>query len=608
MGAPWLDSPVMLHSSRMDHCKLNPEQCAYRNGFWRYWYQADHRFALTTVYFVIGAIGLVTVGNVLSRISTKPRAVSSPTRRIVAILRYFTYRSFRLPWIGSYTSPLSYLLLGAAGTIFFFGLTFGPKPYYWPITASFGSSPPLATRTGWMAVALLPFVLALAAKANLITLVTGISHERLQIFHQWASYAMFLLALIHTFPFIKYHIDKGDMVEEWNTSVVYWTGVVALLAQAYLTVFSIRPIRARFYEFFKATHYLAALIFVLFFFFHCDFRLTSWDYFIATGVIYVTSLLYSNIRTYLSYGVCHIGSLSILPGGFVEAIIPIHHQKAAEKAIPTGFTWSPGQHVFLRFMGLGLHSLSSHPFTICSIPPERPEMEPQLRFIIKPARGLTGKLAQLADEPSKASSFPVLIDGPYGDVGAAQLFEHDDVILIAGGSGVGFAFPLLEYGIRRNMQPFASNKEEAELQQHHRHRTQIQMIMTTRVSGVKEWFISEVEHLLKTHGVTDEDVAVQAHAHLTARGQSPDPEAVTKESGGSGGVEANYVDLARGRPDVRSIIRTASRESGRSVAVVVCGPAELLYDVRNAVAEAQLQVVTGNGAKEVYLHSEHFSW
>ncbi|KAK7527608.1 ferric-chelate reductase [Phyllosticta citriasiana] len=607
MGAPWLDSPVMLHSSRMDHCKLNPEQCAYRNGFWRYWYQSDHRFALTTVYFVVGAIGLITVGNVLSRISTKPRAVNSPTRRIVAVLRYFTYRSFRLPWIGSYTSPLSHLLLGAAGTIFFFGLTFGPKPYYWPTTASFGNSPPLATRTGWMAVALLPFVLALAAKANLITVVTGISHERLQIFHQWASHAMFLLALIHTFPFIVYHIDKGDMVEEWNTSVVYWTGVVALLAQAYLTVFSIRPIRARFYEFFKATHYLAALIFVLFFFFHCDFRLTSWDYFIATGVIYVASLLYSNIRTYLSYGVCHIASLSTLPGGFVEAIIPIHHQKAAEKAIPTGFTWSPGQHVFLRFMGLGIHSLSSHPFTICSVPPERPETEPQLRFIIKPARGLTGKLAQLADEPSKAASFPVLLDGPYGDVGAAQLFEHDNVILIAGGSGVGFAFPLLEYGMRRNLQLLAAlNKEEAELQRHDQ-RTQIQMIVTTRVSGVKQWFISEVEHLLKTYGVTDEDVAVQAHAHLTARGaQSPDdPEAMSKESGGV--VEASYVDLTRGRPDVRSIIRTASRESGRSVAVVVCGPAELLYDVRNAVAQAQLEVVRGGGAKEVYLHSEHFS-
>lgn len=34
--------------------------------------------------------------------------------------------------------------------------------------------------------------------------------------------------------------------------------------------------RNRYYEFFKATHILAAVVFVVFFFFHCDFRLTSW--------------------------------------------------------------------------------------------------------------------------------------------------------------------------------------------------------------------------------------------------------------------------------------------------------------------------------------------
>lgn len=38
-------------------------------------------------------------------------------------------------------------------------MTLGPKPYYWPTDASYGSSPPIATRAGWMALGLLPFVL-----------------------------------------------------------------------------------------------------------------------------------------------------------------------------------------------------------------------------------------------------------------------------------------------------------------------------------------------------------------------------------------------------------------------------------------------------------------
>ncbi|EIC07264.1 Ferric reductase domain protein transmembrane component domain-containing protein, partial [Microbacterium laevaniformans OR221] len=47
---------------------------------------------------------------------------------------------------------------------------------------------------------------ATATKTSWITLLTGVSHEKLQVFHRWISYAFFLLALMHTFPFIVYHI------------------------------------------------------------------------------------------------------------------------------------------------------------------------------------------------------------------------------------------------------------------------------------------------------------------------------------------------------------------------------------------------------------------
>lgn len=84
---------------------------------------------------------------------------------------------------------------------------------------------------------------ALSVKANMISALTGIPHEKLQVFHHWTSYAMFTLALVHTFPFIIYHEWKGDMVKQWKTSVVYWTGVVTIIAQAYLTLMSLPFIR-----------------------------------------------------------------------------------------------------------------------------------------------------------------------------------------------------------------------------------------------------------------------------------------------------------------------------------------------------------------------------
>lgn len=147
-------------------------------------------------------------------------------------------------------------------------MTLGPKPYYWPNTRtlSYGSSPPIATRAGFMSLGLFPFVVLTSSKANWVTLVTGISHEKLQVsllllescqrkgtvqrlitsiqvFHRWTSWAMFVLALVHTFPFIVVHIWKGDMVLQWKTSVVYWTGVAAIIPQAYLNIMSIGPIR-----------------------------------------------------------------------------------------------------------------------------------------------------------------------------------------------------------------------------------------------------------------------------------------------------------------------------------------------------------------------------
>lgn len=72
-----------------------------------------------------------------------------------------------------------------------------PQQYYWP-SSDYGHSPPLATRAGWMSLAILPFQVLLATKWNFITILTGVSHEHLQPLHRWSGWLMYLLALIHT--------------------------------------------------------------------------------------------------------------------------------------------------------------------------------------------------------------------------------------------------------------------------------------------------------------------------------------------------------------------------------------------------------------------------
>ncbi|EED17376.1 ferric reductase transmembrane component, putative [Talaromyces stipitatus ATCC 10500] len=438
---PWLTSPVMLHSSRdPGECTMTPEQCAYKHRYWVFWYEADHRYSLPTVAFFLVAIMLFTMARLIRLFTPRSWKRLSGWARLMAVFRTLSYKKL---WIlGSSTQSIGALFLAAVGVVYFLAMTLAPRPYYWPNTMeiNYGNSPPIATRSGFMALACMPFIYMLAAKASPITLLTGISHELLTNWHSWAAWAMFVLALVHTFPFIVYHIQMGDIVEQWNDGGLWVTGVVALLAQAWLTFGSIPWLRNRYYEFFKSTHFIAALVFIVFFFFHCDYTLSSWDYFIATAVLYTLSWCYSQCKTYFEYGVGHEARLQRESNGTLK--ITINSRKAR---------WTVGQHIYLRFLAGGImHVLTAHPFTICSMPHTDPaEKASQLVFYIRPRGGDTKFLmAQAIKHPN--TEIPVLMDGPYGGIPSTQLNFSDSALAVGGGAGAGFTLAVIEHILQRH--------------------------------------------------------------------------------------------------------------------------------------------------------------
>ncbi|KAG8959944.1 hypothetical protein FRC03_007276 [Tulasnella sp. 419] len=312
-------------------------------------------------------------------------------------------------------------------------MTLGPKPYYWPSMA-YGGSPPIATRTGWLSLAMLPFLITFATKWNIITLLTGVSHERLQVYHRWVAWVMYVLALIHTFPFIILNIKNGTMVAAWKTRVWYWSGVAALVPQTWLVFMSWGPIRNRFYEIFKWLHYLAAAFFIPLLFIHCNFRLTSWDYFFATAALYVFSFLVRWIRT-LFYNRIASANLELLPGDMVKV------------SISTRVKWKPGQHFFIRFFGTGIHALSAHPFTVATLPNTSDSQQNVADVYIRVRKGFTGRLGSMAKR-GKLTEIGVMLDGPYGGV-QGSLTSYDRVLLLGGGAGITFIVPLLLDVVRR---------------------------------------------------------------------------------------------------------------------------------------------------------------
>ncbi|KAH6679077.1 ferric reductase [Halenospora varia] len=599
MALPWLDQPVMLHSSREDTCKLTAAQCKYRSGHWRYWYQADHVYGHATIYFMCAIIGVFMVANYSGRIlailkKDNPSKGNKSRQRVVGVVRYLSNKTFRVQALGWYSPSMGVILLGLAGVIYFFSLTLGPKPYYWPNTKtlSYGNSPPIATRTGWMSLALMPFLMMASSKTNWITLLTGISHEKLQVFHRWISWTMFILALIHTFPFIVVHIQKGDMTMQWRMSVVYWTGVAALIPQAWLNIMSIGPIRNRFYESFKVGHYIAIVFFLFFLFIHCDFTLTSCDYFIATLALYLPTMIYSWSRTATHTNPSHRAHLSILP------------DQTLHISIPTPMTWAPGQHVFLRFRGVGIHALATHPFTICSLPSSQ-----QMEFLVKVRGGITSRLAKLAEN---GASVPVSIDGPYGSaVVAEKLKGFEKVLLVAGGSGAGYLLPFVE--------SLASAGKA------------VQVVLAVRHRESATWFSEVMEKIMgfeekggvrvEIH-VTDDAPGHKSEevVHDASSAETPTPdthsaaEDIEKVATNSKTKPLHQAHSSRttiiegnGRPQLRKVIEDLTA-GGESVGIAACGPAGMMYDVQNACAEAQARRVKGKSEGGVWFHSEAFSW
>ena len=125
-----------------------------------------------------------------------------------AVRRYVSYRRFYgafgdrmgLPSFGM----LGFLLLSV---LFLLVLTFAVRPYYRQ-HRGYGS-PPLATRTGLMAASLTPLLIALSGKANLVTFITGLGHEKLNVFHRWVGWSVFGLSVAHTIPFIVAPLHDG---------------------------------------------------------------------------------------------------------------------------------------------------------------------------------------------------------------------------------------------------------------------------------------------------------------------------------------------------------------------------------------------------------------
>lgn len=330
-------------------------------------------------------------------------------------------------------------------------------------------------------------------------------------------------------------------------------------------------------------------------------ELTSYarDYFITTGVLYTLSWLYGQIRTYFEFGVSRKATFEMVSDACMKITVPINSQ------------WQPAQHVFLRFIALNIHSMTAHPFTICSVPnPSGETGQTKMVFYVYPRGGLTGRLASLATQ-QPGYTVPVLIDGPYGGVKGQPLHQYDRSLVITCGSGAALSLGLTMDIILRCAHRKQGAADTTGSRVHH-----MQIIMASRDPRLVEWYEEALLSFMAETGTTWPAEELSVSVYQTGPG--------SKKSGSSNDVENQYIEQKTadsvkkcqlpitthvGRPNIAAIVRQATLQREISLGIAVCGPPGVITEVQDESAAAQLRVLGGSaGAREVYLHSELFSW
>lgn len=109
---------------------------------------------------------------------------------------------------------------------------------------------------GYIAYSQVPLIIGLANRNNLISLLTGISYEKLNYLHRAAGRVCVLTSSIHSIGWasksaMSHAFAPGSYI--FNTGMVAWAGLLLIY------ISSFRTVRAWMYEAFLALHIAMAL-------------------------------------------------------------------------------------------------------------------------------------------------------------------------------------------------------------------------------------------------------------------------------------------------------------------------------------------------------------
>lgn len=543
------------------------------------------KYGYYTIYFGCAFVGFAMFKHVYYKFRDSRSSQSNWLTSLIDIVtsysRFVGYKQIpaSLSYYTSLPISVSSSLFLMASTLFLGLYCF--VPHYWYRGCRGFGSPPLATRGGVMATALTPFIYILAGKANFVTLVTGISYEKLNYIHQYVAVAALVLSIVHTIPFIHQPLVEGgfeNLKVSFAGDILMWNGLAPLISLIILCTLSKSWIRKVFYEGFWHLHWIMGMVYCATLTWHVYGLLGTTNYMWSAIAFWGAQVIYRLImKTCLKPNMLFLkpseAKLFRLPGS-----------KAYQVNVKNrGLTWRPGQHVYLRFKS---RVLDNHPFSVSNLPNQTDD---ELKFIIVPKRGLTKSLYDKIDSVLTESVF---LDGPYGGC-SRDHNSFENVYLLATGSGITATISFLT-DLTEKIKSGANTVTK-----------QINFVWVVRYAEDIKWFKTEISKALECE-------YVNVKIYITHEEESADSkEDCVKKPSDESEIEDKHIefDVIYQKPNFSYIVSTFKYSLGRRNFFVSSGSDSMKIAVSSGVSDLQPFVFNGNThVQEVFLHTESFGW
>lgn len=342
-----------------------------------------------------------------------------------------------------------------------------PHPWYFPPKEELLSY--IGYRTGHISYALLPLVILLSGRNNVLLWLTNWSHGTYIFLHRWVARVFTVHAIVHSITLLICYQGTGSYAVDSKKSWWLW-GIVATVLACAMVVFSHLYFRRLSYEIFIVGHIVMAVLLIVGCWYHI---VPKWgynfylDWLMAASAIWFLDRLLRVVR--------------MAKNGFRRSVVTELDAEHVRVDIPgLRFPNKPGYVGHVYFPGLTpLRPWENHPFSVNSTalfhnPPRalgtasdstsldlekngqkdistvvaHPQDSPSvsateeraavaqafpgtdgITLIIKKNKGLTRLLTTQA-------SITALIEGPYSYHPSSEVMSCDRILLIGGGIGI----------------------------------------------------------------------------------------------------------------------------------------------------------------------------